>query len=462
MVKKQNIVGMKILDFEKLVSEKSADIKREIFVRPARLIPPTNRNDEMSLTSVFLASLTLVKEFRELFFRQVNISRVGSIKVYTEFTIKNFEDEKEDIRIDGLILVVSAGVIKDAAILEMKSGKNLLEAGQIEKYMRAAKFYNITKLISVSNQYVSTPTQYPIKVKLPSRNFELYHFSWTHLLTIASILLYDNETNIADYDQASIMKEVVTYFEHPKSGVTGFNRMSKEWAETVSKSRDGKKLSANDNCIEVAVRNWLEEERDMALILSKKIGLFVHNGLPKFKNDLQGRIDADIKKILNDGELQSVFKINRAVSNLVLTASFDKRRISMEVQLNIPTDRSTTKQMRWLQAQLEKCRRRNKEKFEELEKTLLVEYNIKRERGNFCDAYSNLDSNINELKSKELNSFKIIFYKDLGKDFTAAEKFIKILEETLPDFYKVVVQHLSKWEKPAPQIKDEKEQSTEE
>ena len=61
-----------------------------------------------------------------------------------------------------------------------------------------------------------------------------------------------------------------------------------------------------------------------------------------------------------------------------------------------------------------------------------------------------------------LNSFKIIFYKDLGKDFTASEKFIKILEETLPDFYKVVVQHLSKWEKPAPQIKDEEEQGTEE
>ena len=63
-----------------------------------------------------------------------------------------------DSRVDGLLLIVKSGIIKDAAILEMKNGRDMLEKEQIERYQEAAKEYSIPKLITISNQFVSEPT----------------------------------------------------------------------------------------------------------------------------------------------------------------------------------------------------------------------------------------------------------------------------------------------------------------
>ncbi len=61
-------------------------------------------------------------------------------------------------------------------------------------------------------------------VKVP-RNFNLYHFSWTYLLTLGQLLLFKNENIIEDADQIEIMRESLHYFESKVSCVSGYTKM---------------------------------------------------------------------------------------------------------------------------------------------------------------------------------------------------------------------------------------------
>ena len=76
MIKKKltKLVGLKFEEFELFVQ--SGQIK----VQPARLIPTLKTGDEMALTSIFLSTLRLVKEYRDELFKEIKLSRNGKIK----------------------------------------------------------------------------------------------------------------------------------------------------------------------------------------------------------------------------------------------------------------------------------------------------------------------------------------------------------------------------------------------
>ncbi len=294
------LIGMKKSVFDQHVAD--GDIK----LREARLIPILKPGDEMALTSVFLSSLRLIKEFRKMILSSAKISSGGKIYVYTEI---EFPDNP-DSRVDGLLLIERGGIIKDAAIFEMKNGKNELDQTQINRYIHLAKSFNIPKLITISNQFVSDPTQFPIFIRAP-KGITLFHFSWSYLLTLAHILLFDNDTNIEDEDQVEIMREVVHYYESPKSGVLGFNQMKPGWKEVIEKINSGKSLKVKDPDVEETIESWQQEEKDMALILSRKLGVFVNSGESKYKGDLKARLEDDKKRLLSDFTLRSILRVKR-------------------------------------------------------------------------------------------------------------------------------------------------------
>ena len=198
-----SLIGIKKVDFDKFISPDG-----EIQLRPARLIPVLKTGDEMALTSVLLSSIRIITEFRNMILSDLRMMKGGQIFVYTEIIFPLFEDS----RIDGLAIIVKNGFIRDAAVLEMKNGSNELETEQILKYLEIAKKYSIPRLITVSNQFVSEPTQFPLQIKTP-KNIRLYHFSWSYLLTLAHILLFKNDINIENEDQVEIMKEVIPKFQ---------------------------------------------------------------------------------------------------------------------------------------------------------------------------------------------------------------------------------------------------------
>ena len=440
MGNKITVVGRKEKDFFNF-SENGVQ------VRPARLIPPIKFGDENALTSIFLSALKLIKEFRKSIFKTVNLSNSKNIYYFTEVVFPNYEDS----RVDGLIVVVSGGKIVDAAILEMKKGSENLKKEQIERYVSLAKDLKIPRIITVSNEFVSEPTQTPIlDLKKPPKSVNLYHLSWSYILTQAHILLFDNDTNIEDEDQVEIMKEVVYYLETKNSGVIGFTQMKLGWKDFVEKINKGNKLKKDDPSVIDTVTSWQQEEKDMALILSRKLGVPVKVN-EKNKGNLKQRIDNDIKKLLDEKQLISKLEIKYSDFQIFVRPVFDKRIIEMFVEMkSIPKNDSSITKITWIMKQLKKGYKNDEKLFNEISKELFIEIHIKGKRGERIPFKELEDAKVT-FKKEEINRFSIIMVKDLGKNFASRSKIIEINEQMLLAFYRGVVQYLKNWEQPNPQ-----------
>ena len=438
------IVGSKFSDFNNYVSE-----NKDMKLHEARLITTYKAGDEMALTAIFLSALKLIKEFRKDFFSDVSLPGSGKIHIYTEVSFPKFENS----RIDGLILVVGGNLIKDAAIFEVKNKGNELQVEQLEKYLQIAKQLRIPKLITISNQFVSMPTQSPVPIKSP-KGIDIYHFSWSYILTMAHILLYTNDKNIEDKDQIEIMKEVVAYFENPVSGVFGFTQMKAGWKELVGRINAGTRLKLNDNYVSDTVSSWQQEERDMALILSRKLGVLVQSGESKYRNNLKSRIDNDSKTLINEKQLTSILKVKGAVSDILIRALFEKRIVEMIVKLNVPLDKGIRGQIGWLNKQIKLCKTKEPKIFETIEDELKIGINIKRAKGCERVALPKLRDIYKEIKDKEIKEFNVVQVKDFGKSFSSRKKFVEEIEAMLVNFYKGIIQHLHNWEQPAPPLSD--------
>ena len=57
-----------------------------------------------------------------------------------------------------------------------------------------------------------------------------------------------------------------------------------------------------------------------------------------------------------------------------------------------------------------------------------------------------------ELSDKEITGFKIMYILSLSQKFEGRKIILELIEQNLMKFYQGVVQHLKKWEKPAPKI----------
>ena len=423
--------------------------KGGINLKEARLIPIIKPGDEMALTSVILSSIRLIKEFRRMLFTDTKISKGGHIFAYNEVVFSQFPNS----RVDGLLLTVKGGTIKDAAILEMKNGANDLDQAQIERYLKIAKAYNIPKLITVSNQFVSEPTQSPVNIK-SSKQVQLYHFSWSYLLTLAHILLFDNELNIVDKDQVETMREVVSYLENDKSGVCGFHLMKPGWKEVVEKINSGSQLKLSDPDLHDAVISWQQEEKDLALILSRNLGVFVNSGESKYRGDLKARIDDDKRKLIDKSLclLTSNFRVKGAVSDIKIEALFEKRTIEMSVTLKAPQDKKLKGQLNWIKHQLDNCKKKNKEKFQKIQNEVLIEIILKNTSRTERVNLDTIDDIYDEIRDREVKEFRVLNIKDLGKKFSSCRKFVETIETMLINYYSSIIQFLSKWAELAPKI----------
>ncbi len=431
------LIGIKKEQFDNYI------LTGQIQLQPARLIPALKTGDEMALTSIFLTALKLIKEFRDGFFKEIGLSRSGKAFYYTEASFKDISTS----RIDGLIIIISKGKIIDAAFLEMKSGKNNLDKEQLERYITIAKKLKVPKLITVSNEFVADSTHSPVKIKAP-KSISLFHFSWTYLITRGQLLLFKNETNIEDKDQIEIMKEVLFYFENPLSGIKGYSQMKPGWKELCENIHAHKSLKLKDSYIEDAVISWHEEEKDMSLLLSRKLGVLVKPA-SKFKD----RIKDDIKAIVKDNAIIGGISVKGAVSDVIIKADFERRVISMSIKIIPPLDKRNSARVTWISKQLMNCTKRSEISFGKINNDLWVESNIKFAQENLKIKLSDL-SNLTDLikDKKDIQAFHISYHKSLGAKFANSKKVIEILEDMILNFYIGVVQYMTNWKRPAPKV----------
>ena len=441
MIKKKltKLVGIKKEDFDGYIENK------QIQVQEARLIPLLKTGDEMALSSILLSSLRLVKEFRDSIFKELKLSRSGKVYYYTEAAFP----EIDSYRIDGLILVVISGVIKEAAFLEMKNKNNNLDVGQVENYISLAKKLGVKTLATISNEFVPNPTHSPVSVRVP-KNFSLFHFSWTYLITQARLLLFKNETNIDDVDQVEIMKEVLSYMESPASGVYGHSQMKPGWKELTEKIRAQVSLKQSDEFVSEAVQSWHAEEKDIALLMSRKLGVLVKSS-SKGKDSIKN----DAKQIVKTNTLSGSLSVKNAVSEIKVKIDFERRAVSLSNKLTPPLDKGNKAKITWIDRQVGNCLKRSPEVFQTIEEHLWVEADIKYAREGVKVKLSDLESLKELTDGREIQGFHLIVMDGFGSRFGSTRKFIDLTEDLVLRYYEGMVQHLSNWKRPAPKLNAE-------
>ena len=350
------------------------------------------------------------------------------------------------------IYAVASNKIIDAVLLEVKNNRNDIDEKQLSEYLDIAKEYGISKFLTISNQFVAYTTQSPTNIK-PPKHVSLYHLSWTFILTIANILITDNDTNIDDVDQLELMREIVAYFESQKSGILGLTQMKPGWVELTQKANAGTKLKISDQIVEETVSSWLQEERCMALVLSKELGLFVRSGQWKYKHDLSGRFRFEQKELVNKYKLESKLHIDGAASPLKITAYFDRMTIGFSAYLSAPSDKQNRGKISWLKNQLKKCDTRNHELYTLMRPDLMIDVDIKHGKHDLRLRLDELDSSADQIGNREISGFSVLYLNSLGKKFESRKGVVEIMEKMLINFYLVILEHLKKWDKPAPQIK---------
>jgi len=411
-VKFNKLVGLKKEDFDILVKQPDSPIQ----VRPARLIPVVKTGDEMALTSIFLSSLKLVKEFRDSIFKDIKLSRSGRFYFYTEVCFPKIDDKS---RIDGLILVTKGKVIRDAVLVEVKSGNNELDTTQMKKYVQIAKGLKVNKVVTISNQFVSSPDQSPLK--LATGKLGLFHLSWSYITTLGHILLYNNDNEIQDFDQTEIMKEALHYMEHPKTGISGFNYMKgwKKITENVSAKAPLKKTSLD---VLDAVNSWQQEKSDVALILSRNLGVLAKTSVINKKTT-----ENDINRLIKDYTLTGKVSIKNSISDIKIIVDFERKSVTLKNTLQPSMDKGNVAKITWLKKQISSCQQKESEIFKRVGDKIWIEADIKFARTNFKVNFKDIEELYEQSKGREIQEFVVSVISVFGKSFQSEKSLLNCL-----------------------------------
>ena len=422
----------------------------DIHAQPARLIPTYKTGDELALTSIFLSAIRLVKEFRDKVCSEIKFKKGGKQYFFTEVVFSH--KEFGECRFDGLMLSVVGGKIKDFVFFEFKGKNGKLESDQVDRYVKfIRKNYRGNKLVTVSTEYVADPTQRPYKIGALPKGFDVYHFSWSHIKTMAHLLLFDNDENIEDEDQVEILREVLNYFEADAIGLKGYSQMKSGWRSVVEAIKTG--VKPNSDNVEEAVQSWLEEQTDMAHILSQELGAMVKTCSSKKDQKLKSRLKSEAQELLKHDMLRFNLQVKGVASEVQVWANFRKENIGMSFSVIPPTDRGNSARVTYIEKELQRCEKNNPEALKKLDSELFVEVHVKYaskdERFRKSETYK-----IKEQMSKgpDMTEFKIVYIKSLGAKFKSSKGFVEIIEQMMIDFYQGVVQNARSWTPPAPRI----------
>ena len=188
-------------------------------------------------------------------------------------------------RPDGLV-VIKTGRKQWTALIESKIVNANLTKEQIEEYLDLAKVHGINALITISNQFATTPSHHPVTVsKNKLRSVELYHFSWISLKSKAVLLTSNN--SLDGHEQAYILSELVRYLDHDSSGVSSLTKMPSEWKDLCRSVQQATVLTKNSEIVENPVSGWHQLLRHLSLNFSMSIGQPVKIALSRAREKMQ-------------------------------------------------------------------------------------------------------------------------------------------------------------------------------
>lgn len=400
----------------------------------ARLFPVGNTEQEVPTASIFLASLSAVKEFREELFTAIKVSKIKTrnvaVHVYTEINSKTKED-----RPDGLIVITSGKttpVIEWAAFVEFKVKDNFITQEQIDRYIQFASEIGIDNIITISNYLTSTPLESPVS-KGRKKSFNLYHWSWTYIKVTAKRLI--TTKSIEDEDHIYILEELRRYFDSHKN-LKNFTNMGKSWKESVNRIHDYEKSQKiEDDLMFNIIDSYRQEEKDISFQLTDRSRHLVELVMKKDHEE-------NLKNQLTDTKvLQSNYIVNGDKSlTFTIEVDFIRQKVTCLMKVSIDKGKSQAQTTALLKKYTESGYTEDiyinayyvRNKSNKLDVTLydLLEQQRKQEQYNIIDKSFGDEVKFFEMKTSDL----------LGAKFQGTQSFIDVLESIALRFLKQVIE----------------------
>jgi len=413
----------------------------------ARLIPTSGINgaeeQERRATSALLAVMSAVREFGRGLIRPLG-APAGNLETYIEVP---FESGDQRLYPDGLVRV-TRGSKEWTALVEVKTGSNVLKAEQLESYLEVARERGFQALITISNEISAVPGLHPTAVdKRKLRKVALHHWSWTQVLTEA--ILQKEHRGVADPDQAWILGELIRYLEHPRSGALEFEDMGSSWVPVRNAVAAGT-LRASDKAVLEIVQRFDGLLRFAGLQLGRRLGTEVSINLSRKElADPALRAATQAHQLEKLGIMTGAIRIPDTVGPLNLTVDLHSHQVRCLVDIDAPREGRATTRVNWLVRQLRRA-----------PDDVRIEATVLHGRGpGATDLLRAVRENpgilVND-PTKEFKSFRVIQSFPLGtKRGNGRGSFVTSVIEAIDSFYEAIVQHLKAWSAAPPRYRGE-------
>lgn len=413
----------------------------------ARLIPVASK-PEVRNTCVTCAMLIAVDEFAEALLGALGAptGKRAKTRVWVEPVFASAKNDNKD-RPDALI-VVDNGRREWRALVEAKAKGADLYPDQVERYLDIAKGQSIDAVVTISNQFVATPTQSPCTINRQKlKKVSLFHWSWSYLKTEAKIQIA--KSSVSDPDQAYMLDEYVRFLEHDSAGVSEFEQMGKEWVEACKLYFAKSKIDKKSPIAAAVVSDWDELMRCTALLMSRELEANVTTALSsKERKDPSYRLESLQNAFASSGELESRLEVPDAASPISVAADLTGRSVTISMKIDAPRDKKRAPAtVTWLLRQLSKTE----------DGSIMV---VAKWPGRTRDTCAELakvredvDALVGDRKGQLPHSFEIRAVSDLGGKFTQRRNFVPELVSCVTRFYEAVGQHVVPWQAPPPKPK---------
>lgn len=409
----------------------------------ARLIPITSASgveaQERRATSALLAVIGAVPEFGKSLLKPLG-APAGRIESFIEVPFKQGD---RSIRPDGIITVSRGGGVW-RAIVETKVGQSPLEVAQIDAYLDLARDLKFDAVLSVSNQYVTSSSEYPIEVdRRKVKKVTLHHWSWIDILTEA--VVQKEHRGVSDPDQAYVLNELIRYLSDPRSGAVALDSMGSSWTRIKDGARESTLRKSDPDVAAVAAR-WDDLIRYLGLELTKDLGKDVRQLLPAQEKTPATRQQALKLALADTGRLHADLTIPNAAASLRVIADLRARQIMVSCQLDAPREGRSKGRVSWLVRQLQQA-----------PENLKIEASIARSKETLASSLGEVRDDPAHLYPKsdrEIRHFALTITRNMGLKRDASRgSFIRTVLETAREFYGEVLQHIRPWKSPPPKLR---------
>jgi hypothetical protein len=412
----------------------------------ARLFPVLSETSkEGRAVSVFLAALSVVDTLADALLRRLGrpIGVRTKINCFTEVVLKS----DPQFRPDGLI-VIDSGRDTWSALVECKVGSAVINAEQLERYMRVARENDIDCVITISNELVPDPRRPPTPINGHlTRSVGHFHYSWLAIRSEAEIAFA--QALVTDPEKNFILAELIRFLSHPSAGVEGFDQMPAVWPEVISEIAAGRPPKKSDPRLSEVADAWLQQEKELSLILSRLVSRHCLS-LTERKLRRQGYDPhAEILTALADEQaLSTTFLVPDAAAEIAVRADLRSRSSRVSMTLAAPEDRKRPEaRLNWLLAQLKNADAKDID--------IVANWpRAKSTHGGLADLRNDAKLIVEQNAGLSPMSFEIALPCHTPAAFSGRKRFIQDLQNAVQAYYSNIGRLLTAWTPKAPAPED--------